>query len=206
MATRKGSARLHGRFTPGSEVRAVHVEGAQVVRPGPQHETVETATVGKDGWVEFKGLEEGERYFAVGYVNGQPVEVRLTARAAESEDASHAEMYGDSGLRQRTRLADGSWLDEAPEQHQDQEPEGATWLAQTQVPKGVLQRSDTPRGAAAVITAEERERATRQWRKQEPTDAVVQETPDADEHPARTAEEPDEKPATKRAAKKEAKN
>jgi hypothetical protein len=209
---KKGAARLHGRFSPGTEVRAVHVEGAHVSRPGPQHETVETATVGKDGWVEFTGLEEGERYFAVGYVHGQPVEARLTARAADGEDASHAEMYGDNGLLQRQRLADGSFVDEPPEQHQDQEvPEGATWVGQHQVSKGTLQRSDTPRGAAAVISAEERERATRQWRKQEPVDQVIEPTPDPEDEPARTAEVPDHskaataKTAAKHAAKREAK-
>jgi hypothetical protein len=205
---KKGAARLHGRFSPGTEVRAVHVAGAHVTRPGAADETVETATVGDDGWVEFSNLEMGERYFAVGQVHGQPVEARLTPCAAGSEDASHAEMYGDNGLAQRQRLSDGSFVDEPPEQHQDPDvPEGATWLSQTQVPKGTLQRSDTPRGAAAVISEEERERATVQWRKQEPTDAVVQETPGADEHPARTAEEPDHKAAKakpKAAAKKEA--
>jgi hypothetical protein len=72
--------------------------------------------------------------------------------------------------------------------------EGATWLGQHQVPKGTLQRSDTPRGAAAIISADERERASKQWRKQEPVDAVV-ETPDADKDPARTSEPKDESPA-----------
>lgn len=204
MAT-KGSARLHGAFSPGTEVRVVHVAGAHVMRPGAGDETVGTSTVGKDGWVEFDGLEGGERYFAVGYINGQPVERRLTARAA-TNDSSHAEMYGDNGLVQRQRLSDGTFVDEPPEQHQEQDvPEGATWLGQHQVPEGTLQRSDTPRGAAAVISAEERERATRQWAKQATTDPVVEATPDPEEHPARTAEEPDQKPAKakpKAAAKK----
>lgn len=203
---KKGAARLHGRFTPGTSVRAVHVAGAHVSRPGAADETVETQTVDKDGWVEFTRLEAGERYFAVGYINGQPVEVRLTARAADSEDASHAEMYGDNGLVQRQRLSDGTFLDEPPEQHQKPDvPEGATWLGQHQVPEGTLQRSDTPRGAAAVISAEERERATRQWAKQATADPVVEPTPDPEEQPARTAEQPDHSPAKakpKAAAKK----
>jgi hypothetical protein len=204
MASR-GSAKLHGQFSPGTKVRVVHVAGAHVMRPGPGDETVGTETVGDDGWVEFKGLEAGERYFAVGYNHGQPREVRLTARP-DQETASHAEMYGDNGLRQRQRLADGSFVDEPPEQHQEQEvPEGATWVGQHQVSKGTLQRSDTPRGAAAVISAEERERATRQWRKQEPVDQVVEATPDPEDEPARTAEVPDHSKAAKHAAKREAK-
>lgn len=195
----KGSARLHGRFSPGSDVRLVHVAGPQVLRPGPGDETVATETVDKDGWVEFKGLESGERYFAVGLVNGTPVEVRLTAKADE-DTASHAEMYGDNGLRQRTRLTDGSWLDEVPDQHQDPDvPRGATWEGQHQVPKGVVQRSDTPRGSAQVISAEELERAHREHRKQEPTEPVaeaVEESEEPSEAPARTA-----KPAAKSPAK-----
>jgi hypothetical protein len=93
-------------------------------------------------------------------------------------------------------------VDEPPEQHQKVAVEGATWLGQHQVPKGTLQRSDTPRGAASVISAEEVARATKQWRKQEPTDQVIEQTPDADENPARTAEPTDETPAKAKAAAK----
>jgi hypothetical protein len=73
----------------------------------------------------------------------------------------------------------GGWADEAPERPKGEEvPDGATWLAQHDVSKGTLQRSDTPRGAASVISAEERDRAVKQWRKQEPTTPVVEATPD----------------------------
>lgn len=198
-----GSLRLHGRYTPGSIVRLVKVDGAHVLRPGPGDETVDTQTVDKDGWVEFSGVEPGERYFAVGLSHGQPVEVRLTGRA-DRETASHAEMYGDNGLVQRQRLSDGSFVDEAPDQHQDPDvPEGATWLGQHQVPEGTVQRSDTPRGAAAVISAEELERATRQDRKQEPTEPVVEAVEDSvapEDSAARTS-----KPAAKTPAKTNAK-
>jgi hypothetical protein len=203
---KRGSARLHGRFTPGSKVRLVKVDGPHVLRPGPADETADEQTVGDDGWVEFGGLEAGERYFAVGQVHGQPVEVRLTARAADGEDASHAEMYGDNGLVQRQRLSDGTFVDEPPDQGQGQDvPDGATWLGQHQVPEDTLQRSNTPRGAAYPISEEERERATRQWAKQATTDPVVEPTPDPEEQPARTAEQPDHSPAKakpKAAAKK----
>lgn len=160
MAT-KGAARLHGAFQPGSLVRAVHVDGAHVTRPGAADETVETATVGADGWVEFSDLVAGDRYFAVGYIHGQPVERRLTARAAGSNDASHAEMYGDNGLVQPQRLSDGTLVSEPPEQHQEQALDGMTHRGQHQVPEGVVQRSDTPRGTAAVIPADELEQAAR---------------------------------------------
>jgi hypothetical protein len=192
MAT-KGAASLHGRFRPGTRVRLVKVDGPHVLRPGPGDETVATEKVDDDGCLSFKGLEVGERYFAVGYIDGQPVEVRLTGR--EDGDDSHLSGYEANSQYVRVKLADGSYLDEPPEQNQKQENEGLTWLGQHQVPKGTLQRSDTPRGAAAIISAEERERAAKQWRKQEPTDQVVEQTPDADENPARTAEPTDETPA-----------
>jgi hypothetical protein len=194
---KQGSAKLHGRFSQGASVRLVKVAGPHVLRPGPNDETVATETVDKDGWVEFTGLEVGARYFAVGQSFGQPVEVRLTARA--DDDGSHAAMYGDNGLVQRQRLSDGSFIDDAPEQHQKPDVEGATWLGQHQVPEGVVQRSDTPRGSAQIISAEELERAGREHRKQEPTEPVTEAVEDSEapeEAPARTS-----KPAAKTPAK-----
>ena len=213
---KQGSVKLHGRFPPGTDVRLVKVDGAHVLRPGPADETVDEQTVNKDGELSFsKGVKAGERYFAVAQVNGEPREVRLTGGQDDDGEGSHLAMYdgGIQALTDRQKLSDGTFVDEPPEQHSKQEvPEGATWLGQHQVPKGTLQRSDTPRGAAAIISAEERERAVIQWRKQEPPNQVIEETPDPGSEPARTAEPPDMAPAkstsraaSKPAAKKEAK-
>lgn len=200
MASSAGRLKLRGRFTPGSSVRLVKVDGPHVLRPGPNDETVDTQTVGEDGCVTFsKGVTVGERYFAVGYINGQPVEVRLTGRTQDDDEGSALNGYDPMGVRDRVKLADGSFLDEPPEQHQEAAVEGATWLGQHQVPKGVIQRSDTPRGAAAVISAEELERAQRGHRKQEPTEPIVEaveESEDPETAPARTS-----KPAAKTPAK-----
>lgn len=198
MASKSAGIKLRGRFPAGTQVRLVRVEGPHVMRPGPQHETVDTQKVDKDGVLEFKGVEAGERYFAVGLNHGFPVEVRLTGKA-DPDTANHAEMYGDNGLYQRVKLSDGSFLDEDPEQHQDTNlPEGATWLGQHQVPKGTLQRSDTPRGSAHPISQEERDRAETQWRKQEPTQPVVEEDNSLEpaDDTARTAEPAPKKTAT----------
>jgi hypothetical protein len=193
----KGSLTLRGRFTPGSSVRLVKVDGAHVMRPGPADETVDTQTVDKDGVLEFKGVEAGTRYFAVGLNHGAPVEVRLTGKVSP-DDANHAEMYGDNGLYQRTRLSDGKFLDEEREHVGEPAVEGATWLAQDQVAKGTVQRSDTPLGSAHPISAEELERAGRGHRKQEPTEPVVEadNSEDPETAPARTS-----KPAAKTPAK-----
>jgi hypothetical protein len=191
---------LRGRFTPGSEVRLTRASGPEQQRPGPADEVVDTQTVSGEGELTFSGTEPGERYFASGYVDGQPVDVRLTGR----EDPEDSFLAGyEPQPRERQKLADGSWADEPVkrEKHDEQQIEGQTWLAQDQVGDDVPQRSATLRGAATPISAQERERATRQWRKQEPTDpileppATVQPQEEAEGDPARTAEPKDHKPA-----------
>lgn len=194
---KSGRLTLRGRFTPGSNVRLVKVDGPHTLRPGPNDETVDTQTVDKDGTLKFsKGVQVGERYFAVGTVNGQPVEVRLTGRS--EDDPGHLAGY-EPVTTDRARLGiggTGGWADEAPSREKGEEvPEGATWEAQHDVKKGTLQRSDTLRGTATPISAEERARAEVQWRKQEPTNPVVEATPDPQSEEARTAEEPDTKAA-----------
>lgn len=194
MASSAGRVTLRGRFSPGSRVRLVQVDGAHVLRPPEGAESVDEQTVGEDGCVSFsKGVEVDARYFIVGQQAGEPLAVRARGRAADDPDT----VLGGGGVpADRVRLADGSFVDEPPEQHQDQPvPEGATWLGQHQVPEGTWQRSDTPRGAAYPITAQELERAQRGWRKQEPTEPVVEASEDAGSAPARTA-----KPAAKSAA------
>lgn len=187
MATRqeKGHITLRGRFSPGVRVRLVKVAGAHVLRPGETDEVVDTATVDEDGCVSFsKGVEVNERYFVSGIQQGEPLNVRARGRA--EDDLGPLEV---DGIRpERLKLADGSFVDSPPEQHQKPEvPEGATWLGQHQVPKGVIQRSDTPRGSAAPISAEELERAYRGHRKQEPTEPIVE--------AVEASEEPSEAPA-----------
>jgi hypothetical protein len=200
MASSKAGIGLSGRFPAGTTVRLVKVEGPHVLRPGPNHETVDTQTVEKDGTLSFsKGVEAGERYFAVATVNGEPREVRLTGKA----DPDEGFLAGYEPIApERVRLGiggSGGWADEEPERPKGEEvPDGATWEAQHDVKRGTLQRSDTPRGTAAVVSAEERERARKQYRKQDPTVPVVEATPDPQDEEARTAEEPDRSPAKSR--------
>jgi hypothetical protein len=190
----KGSVKLAGRFRPGTRVRYVKVDGPHVLR-APEGADSKDGEVDDNGEVEFTGLEVGERGFIVGNIDGQPREARTTTRAQDDPNTVLTG-YDPYALYDRVKLSDGSFLDEPPKQNQDQEvPEGATWLGQHQVPKGTLQRSDTPRGSAHVISREERERATKQWRKQEPVDAVVENAVDPGDDPARTSEPKDETPA-----------
>jgi hypothetical protein len=186
----RGTVRLSGRFTPGSQVRLTKSAGPHQMRPGPGDEEVDVQTVDDDGTLEFTGTEPGERYFASGYVNGQPVEARLTGRA----DPSESFLAGYEPIRtDRQKLADGTWADEPVDRkdHDRQTVEGATWLAQDQVGEDVPQRSSTIRGSATPVSEQEREWAKKQWRKQEPTNPILEVQEDPEDASARTAEQPD---------------
>lgn len=197
MASKKGRATLRGRFSPGTVVKLIRVEGAHVLRPPDNIEPTAVGKVDKDGEVSFP-VDVGERYFISGIQDGAPLNVRITGRADDEPN---------TGLEQppigpeRQRLADGSFLDEPPERTDQPVPDGATWPGQQHVSKGTVQRSETPRGAATPISAEELDAAQRGHRKQEPTDPVV-ETEDAEEAPARTARPPKRTTAHAKGAKK----
>ena len=151
MATR-GSVRLSGRFRPGTQVRLVKVRDESVLR-AEGGEEVGTATVDKDGVVEFSsGVEAGARYFACGYTDGSYLEVRLRGRDNADDSVNEQAPVGND----RVRLSDGSFLDEPPAQHQGVPPfEVGPHLGQHQVPKGVVQRTDTPRGSAHPVDPSE---------------------------------------------------
>lgn len=146
----KGRVALSGRFKPGSVVRLVKVAGEHVLR-SEGGEEVDKKRVGEDGRVVFaSGVEVGARYFIVGRVNGEPLEVR--ARGNKAGEVSSLE---DSGVTpDRTRLSDGTWSDEAPEKLKVP-VEAAPDLAQAMVGKGVAQRSQTPRGSAHPVDVKE---------------------------------------------------
>jgi hypothetical protein len=125
---RSGGLKMSGRFPPGTRVRLTKSAGPHQMRPGPTDEEVDAQTVDDDGTLEFSGTEPGERYFASGYVRGQPVEARLTGRA----DPEDAFLAGYEPIRhERQKLADGTWADEPIDRkdHDQQEVEGSTWLA-----------------------------------------------------------------------------
>jgi hypothetical protein len=191
-----GGLKMSGRFPPGTRVRLTKSAGPHQMRPGPTDEEVDAQTVDDDGTLEFSGTEPGERYFASGYVRGQPVEARLTGRA----DPEDAFLAGYEPIRyERQKLADGTWADEPIDRkdHDQQEVEGSTWLAQDQVGEDTPQRSATIRGSATPISAEERERARRQWRKQEPVNPLLEVQDDPESSTARTGERPEHRTAGK---------
>jgi hypothetical protein len=150
---KQGKVRLNGRFSPGTVVRLVKVDGAATLRAdGDGGEA--TQVVDKDGQVEFPA-EVAARYLIVGYQNGFPLEVRVTGREASDVNS---EVFQAPVRPDRVRLGDGSWADEAPERvkRSDQPPfEGAPHAAQGFVAEGTVQRSDTPRGSAHPHDPEE---------------------------------------------------
>lgn len=158
---KQGAVRLAGRFKPGTRVRLVKVRDERVMR-AEGGEEIAVERVGDDGVIEFsKGVEPGARYLACGYVDGVYLEVRLRGRDSADDAVNAQPPVG----RDRVKLSDGSFLDSPPEQHQETGlPEGAVHRGQHQVPEGVVQRSDTPRGQAYPVEKGELENAAREKR------------------------------------------
>jgi hypothetical protein len=89
MATGKKQGRvvLRGRFKAGTDVRLVEVAHEGVFRSQGGREVGE-ATVDEDGVVEFtSGVVVGGRYLLVGYIDGQPVEVRARGNEITEDEA-----------------------------------------------------------------------------------------------------------------------
>jgi hypothetical protein len=147
-------ATIRGRFKKGSIVNLFEVDGEHVLRPEGRAFKIETAKdVDGVAEVEFKGLREGQRYIAVGLVDGSYVTARVTGRKASdpSEVLSQPPIGPD-----RLRLADGSWSDERPKRRDIQNLEVGPGPAQEQVGGDVQQRSATFRGTAHPVDPREK--------------------------------------------------
>jgi len=83
-STAKGQATLRGRFPAGTVVGLVRAAGAHTLR-SEGGEEVDRKKVSADGEVKFTGLDIDGRYFAVGLVDGHPLEVRLRGRVADDD-------------------------------------------------------------------------------------------------------------------------
>lgn len=109
MAKAGGIVRLRGRFKAGSKVALVQVAHEGVLR-SEGGRTVSRKKVDEDGSVTFdEGVEVGGRYFIVGQIDGEPVEVR-----ARGNEPDHAEdlLVNSAVVPERQKLADGRWQDE----------------------------------------------------------------------------------------------
>jgi hypothetical protein len=148
----KGKTTLRGRFPKGTIVSLREVPDAGTLRSTPEQE-VDTKTVNDDGEVTFS-TDVGTRYIAFAYVNGAPLEVRVTGR--ETDDPNALMTQPPIGP-DRIRLSDGSFSDEEPKRvaKDDLPMEAAPELSQQMVPRGTRQRSDTPRGTAHPVDTDE---------------------------------------------------
>jgi hypothetical protein len=148
----KGKTTLRGRFPKGNLVSLREVPDAGTLRSTPEQE-VDTKTVNDDGEVTFS-TDVGTRYIAFAYVNGAPLEVRVTGR--ETDDPNALMTQPPIGP-DRIRLSDGSFSDEEPKRvaKDDLPMEAAPELSQQMVPRGTRQRSDTPRGTAHPVDTDE---------------------------------------------------
>jgi hypothetical protein len=101
-SSRGAQATLRGRFSPGSTVQLVKVDGPHVLRTTAGAEVAEEKKVGKDGSVQFTGLEKDGRYFIRGYTPNGPLEVRIRARAeADDNEVLAQEPVGYDVVRTR---------------------------------------------------------------------------------------------------------
>src|SRR3954447_24472898 len=104
-----GQVTLNGRFSPGTIVRLVEVDGDHVMRSEGGRE-VDTKRVDEDGRVQFKsGVEVGARYFVGGIQQGFPLEVPVRGNTAADDNAV---LVQPPVQPDRVRLADGRWQDE----------------------------------------------------------------------------------------------
>lgn len=138
MASRGGQVVVRGRFTPGSTVRLVKVDGEHVMRPEGGQE-VAAAVADETRSVRFrKGVEVGARYFAVGLDEGIPAEVRARGLALDDESA---ELVQPPVAPDRPRQVRG-----APSP-----PREPLHTRQEDVRKGTAQRSHTATGQATPV-------------------------------------------------------
>lgn len=157
-----GQVTLRGRFPVGSDVTLVEADGPWTLRAPEGAEPVDTQTVDEDGSVQFTGLEPGGRYFATGLVDGFPLSVRLTARAA---DADEGLLVQPPVGPERVRLGiggTGGFADEKPQPADEVAFEGAPHAAQSHADEGEPQRSATLRGSAHPVDPEEQTPLPRQ--------------------------------------------
>lgn len=146
MASTKGQATLSGRFPAGTRVQLFKVRDEMALRPHERSRPVATETVDDDGVLKFSGLVVGGRYIAAGRRAGGPIFVRLVAR----ESAEDVAVLAQSPIGpDRVRLASGQWADEVPARQEP--PAGHVVPGQHQVPRGTVQRSDTPLGVATPL-------------------------------------------------------
>lgn len=140
-----GVVEVAGELVPGTEAWLVQNFGGAWMDHLRFGDRVAEATVGEDGTVRFEGLALGQRYWLVGEGHQQPVRSSsVTAKA--SVGSPYAGLEAPRGT-----------LPSLPQEDFGDRPEsGAVGPRQQDVPLDVVQRSDTPVGAATPIPASER--------------------------------------------------
>jgi hypothetical protein len=147
MASRKqGVVTVRGRFPKGTRVQVFKVEDGALRAEG---DPVDVVTAGDDG-VKVS-TERDQRYIVRGVVNGAPVELRVRGRGSEGGD----EFEQQPVTRDRTRMSDGSWSDEAPKKRDAPAREAAPHLGMDQVAEDTPLRAGGDRGEAHVVDPEQ---------------------------------------------------
>lgn len=152
MAKAQGQVTLRGRFPVGEVVALVEVAGPHVLRAagGKTIARQKVREVGGVPTVVFDSdVAVDGRYFIVGQVNGQHLEVRVRGTDRSEESTQTTQLPNQYEPR---KFADGTLVDEPVERAEDDNAlEGAPHLAMRQVPEGTVLRSDTPHGVAHPV-------------------------------------------------------
>lgn len=154
---------LRGRFPVGSRVELVEVAGGHVMRSegGKVLDDAEVREVDGVAEVRFEGrkVKDGGYFFVRGYTRDGLIDVRIRGRSDDDEGGPVGQ--APQGPVPVT-LADGTRLDAegVPTHYADgseiERAKSGLGPRQQDVPGDVLQRSDTPLGAATVIPQREK--------------------------------------------------
>lgn len=149
MAAAKAQVTIHGRFPADTRVRLVPRNSDFFNPPG---NAVATAKVGKDSVVTFGGLEDGEAFWVAAEVDEQWRSAAVTAKVPvapkKRQDRPSTEEAAPAPPRSPEIELDDTKLPKG-------ETDPAPHMRQQDVPKGTVQRSDTPLGQATPIPAGE---------------------------------------------------
>lgn len=145
MAAAKAQVTIHGRFPAGTRVRLVPRNSDFFNPPGA---AVAAAKVDKSSEVTFSGLEDGAPFWVAAEIDGSwrsaavtakvPAEPKKRMPRPSTEDARPQQAPGAVAEPDDSKVAKG-------------ETDPAPHMRQQDVPKGTVQRSDTPLGMATPI-------------------------------------------------------
>jgi hypothetical protein len=148
MAAGKAQVTVRGRFPAGERVRLVPRNSDTFHPPGV---AVSTAKVDKTSEVTFGGLDEGATFWVAAEIDGSWRSAAVTAKVPASP-----KLRMDRPTSEEAKPAQRERQVEPPDTKPSKgETMPAPHMRQQDVPKGTVQRSDTPLGQATPVEPDE---------------------------------------------------